>query len=93
MVNEKKTEQAFSLIKFLKLPQDVIDGDSTVRIIGRSRIRIENFRNLAIYTDTQIKLSTNKYNVEIYGKKLKICYYDKDEMEIYGKIEIIKYEE
>lgn len=32
------------------------------------------------------------YILSVSGKKLKICYYDKDEMKISGRLEVIRFE-
>ncbi len=79
------------MIDLLRLPQDVLCEDSIITVLGKTRVKIENYRSILIYSDTRIKLQTKKDPVEVTGKQLRIQYYDKDEMEIWGHIEGIKY--
>lgn len=80
------------LLTALDLPQDVVNGDTIMTWIGKSRLKIENYRNILLYTDEHIRIQTKRYKVGIRGKQLCIRYYDKDEMEIYGSIESVNLE-
>lgn len=79
------------LSELLKLPTDVVCGDTVICILGKSRVKVENYRNIVIYSETMIKLQTKNERIEIIGKKLRIRYYDKDEMEITGRIEGVRF--
>ena len=81
-----------SFLTALSLPQDVVSGDTILTWIGKNRLKIENYRNILIYTDETIRIQAKHYKVIVGGKRLCIRYYDKDEMEIYGTIESVSLE-
>ena len=61
--------------------------------VGRSMVRIENYRSILVYSDTYLKIQAGKYRLSIDGRNLRIRYYDKDEMEITGNIDAIGFDE
>ena len=61
--------------------------------MGRSMVRIENYRSILVYSDTYLKIQAGKYRLSIDGRNLRIRYYDKDEMEITGNIDAIGFDE
>ena len=81
-----------SISDLLKLPTEVTCGDTRMTMIGRSKIKVENYRGILIYTETVIKIQAINLCICIEGKKLQIRYYDQDEMEIIGRIENIGFE-
>lgn len=93
---EKDREQSkplkYSLAEMLRLPQDAVCGDTLLTFIGKSRLKIENYRSILVYSDTLIRIQGKNYRVAICGKRLWIRYYDKDEMEIGGRIETVNFE-
>ena len=66
-----------------------IFDDTTIMINGRIQFRIENYRSILLYSDTIIRIQANNYQVSICGKNLRIRYYDKDEMEVFGQIDSV----
>ncbi len=78
--------------ELLKLPQDVVSGESNLTMIGTGQIRIENYRSILIYSDTMIKVQGRNYKIRVEGRRLCIRYYDKDEMEIVGAIGAVVFE-
>lgn len=72
--------------------QDVIHGETSLTLLGRQTIKIENYRSILLYTDDHVRIQTRHYKVNIKGKQLCIRYYDKDEMEICGMIGTIGFE-
>ena len=90
-MKKKKTARNF-LSDALRLPEDVVKGESLLTFIGRSAVRIENYRGILFYTDTNIRIQAKAYRLSVSGSRLSIRYYDKDEMEITGKIETITFE-
>lgn len=76
----------------LRLPQDACLGETILTFIGKTTVRIENYRSILIYSDTGIKIQAKRYKLSVAGRNLKIRYYDKDEMEIVGQIEHINFE-
>ena len=90
-MKKKKTDRNF-LSDALRLPEDVVKGESLLTFIGRSAVRIEKYRSILFYTDTNIRIQAKAYRLSVSGSRLSIRYYDKDEMEITGKIETITFE-
>ena len=67
-------------------------GETLLTLIGTRAVHIENYRSILVYTDTEIRIQCRHYILSVSGKKLKICYYDKDEMKISGRLEVIRFE-
>ena len=89
---ERKRERVKrSVAERFKLPKDVVCGDTVVCVLGRGTVKVENYRSILVYSEVLIRLQAKKDQVEIAGKKLRIRYYDKDEMEIIGKIESVHF--
>lgn len=92
----KKIRESGKLVRgiseLLKLPTEVTCGDTRMIMIGRSKLKIENYRGILIYTETMIKIQAINLIVSIDGKRLQIRYYDQDEMEIIGWIEDVRFE-
>jgi len=59
-------------------------SETTIMVVGQSLLRIENYKSILLYSDRNIRVQAKKYQVSIAGEKLRIRYYDKDEMEIIG---------
>lgn len=71
---------------------DVMRGETILTLIGTRAVHIENYRSILVYTDSEIRIQCRHYILSVSGKKLKICYYDKDEMKISGRLEVIRFE-
>lgn len=89
---KKKTYGRDTLAESLKLPRDAVSGETLLTAIGKNTLRVENYRSILIYSDTSIKLQAKRYKLSVSGRNLKIRYYDKDEMEIVGQIQDVKFE-
>ena len=90
MKGKRKSENTFrTLSELLKLPTDVTYGDTRVVMIGRSKVRVENYRGILVYEENVIKVQAMNLIVRVEGKQLQIRYYDQDEMEIVGRIELV----
>lgn len=89
---KKKTYDRDALAESLKLPRDAVLGETLLTAIGKNTLRVENYRSILIYSDTSIKLQAKRYKLSISGRNLRIRYYDKDEMEIVGQIQDVKFE-
>ena len=74
------------------LPQDVIHGETILTFIGKQKLKIENYTHILIYSDDKIRIQAKLYKITVDGTHLYIRYYDKDEMEICGKINGVKFE-
>lgn len=71
---------------------DAMKGETILTLIGMRAVHIENYRSILVYTDSEIRIRCRHYILSVSGKKLKICYYDKDEMKISGRLEVIRFE-
>ena len=71
---------------------DAMKGETILTLIGMRAVHIENYRSILVYTDTEIRILCRHDILSVSGKKLKICYYDKDEMKISGRLEVIRFE-
>ena len=80
------------LAESLGLPLDASRGETILTFVGRSMVRIENYRSILVYSDTYLKIQAGKYRLSIDGRNLRIRYYDKDEMKISGRLEVIRFE-
>lgn len=80
------------LVESLHLSRDACLGETILTFVGRSILRIENYRSILTFTDTSIRIQAKRYKVCIDGRQLSICYYDKDEMEIRGNIGTVSFE-
>lgn len=73
------------------LPKDVIYGVPIVTVIGRMELCIENYRGIIEYNEQLIRIQTKKGQIKISGKRLMICRYTGDEMQITGQIDAVEY--
>ena len=71
---------------------DAMKGETILTRIGMRAVHIENYRSILVYTDSEIRIQCRHYILFVSGKKLKIRYYDKDEMKISGRLEVIRFE-
>ncbi|MGN0158049.1 MAG: YabP/YqfC family sporulation protein [Brotaphodocola sp.] len=71
----------------LKLPKDVVLGEVLITFIGRYSVMIENYRGILIYDDHVVKLQAKNCKLTIHGKRLRIEYYNHEEMKISGQIQ------
>ena len=70
----------------MKLPRDVCMGEALVSMEGRHSLVIENYRNILLYTENEVKIQARTCKISVRGKGLSIQYYDKEEMKITGRI-------
>lgn len=89
---KRKSHGQDGITRALGLWQDACLGETMLTFIGKTAVRIENYRSLLIFSDTSIKIQAKRYRLSVSGKRLTIRYYDKDEMEIAGQIESIHFE-
>lgn len=90
---KRKRDRMNGLAESLGLPLDASRGETILTFVGRSMVRIENYRSILVYSDTYLKIQAGKYRLSIDGRNLRIRYYDKDEMEITGNIDAIGFDE
>jgi len=79
------------IINSLKLPADVLMGDSIVTITGNKSAWIENYRGMIEYADERILLQGKNCQICFEGTNLSIDYYTNEDMKIGGIIKSVSY--
>ncbi len=79
------------LAESLKLPKDLINGDSIISLTGNEEAWIENYKGIIEYTPESIFLQLKNGKVCFCGKELHIAFYTSEEMQITGVIEEMKF--
>lgn len=77
----------------LKLPKELVNGDSVITIRGNEEIFIENYKGILECSETLIWISTQNFRLCMKGKHLSVAYYTNDEMKVTGNIEQISFME
>lgn len=77
----------------LKLPKELINGDSVITMRGQGEVFIENYRGILECSETLIWVSTKHFRLCVEGKNLCVAYYTNDEMKITGTVEHISFME
>ena len=72
--------------------QEAVMGEPRIIALGSRGVFIENYRRILFYSDTCLRIQTRQRTVCIAGKQLSIRYYDRDEMRITGRVEVIRFE-
>ncbi|MBE5963510.1 MAG: YabP/YqfC family sporulation protein [Lachnospiraceae bacterium] len=80
-----------NIINSLGLPKDVIYGCSTIKVVGRNEMFIQNFKYIIEYNDSIITVKVKEGIINVCGKGLMIENYNCDELKIKGYICEIKY--
>ncbi len=78
-------------VEQLNLPKDVVLGETLVTMLGRYSVVVENYRGILVYNDSMVKLQGKNYRLSICGKRLRIEYYNHDEMKITGQISSVEF--
>lgn len=87
--NESKTKEF--MIESLKIPRDIVMGDSILTLTGNASAHIENYRGILEYTDCHILIQGKNCQICFEGKGLHIDYYTNEDMKISGQISDIQY--
>lgn len=90
MTNKKAGRER--LVQSLKLPGDVLMGDSIVTLTGNREAWIENYRGIIEYTETLIMLQGKNCRISFEGTGLSINYYTNEDMKIVGCIKSVTYQ-
>ena len=77
----------------LKLPRELVMGDSVITMRGQNELFIENYRGILECCETSIWVSTKHFRLCIEGVDLSVAYYTNDEMKVTGKIEHVSFME
>lgn len=71
---------------------DAIKGEPRILMAGQGGVKIENYRKILFYSDTCIRIQTFRRVLSVTGSRLVIRYYDRDEMWITGRVEVVRFE-
>ena len=82
----RKKEQ---LADTLKLPRDMILGESILTMTGNHELWIENYKGIIEYTPKSIILQAKTGQISICGCGLVIDYYTSEDMKIVGEIRCV----
>lgn len=74
------------IFQAMQIPADMARGVARMEISGYQELKIENFRSICSYCETQIRILASGYLIQIEGKKLHIAYYSEWIMRIGGII-------
>ena len=74
------------------MPKDVILDLPRISVCGDREIYIENHKGIMEYTDSSIRIKTDKEVVHINGSELRIIVLKSDRMVINGVFESVDYE-
>ncbi|UJL44877.1 sporulation protein YqfC [Virgibacillus sp. NKC19-16] len=79
------------LVKYLALPSDVMLELPRITIIGQIHVYIENHQGLATYSDTELRLKTNKGFIQITGSSFVLKMMLPEEILLEGTITEVKF--
>ena len=82
----RKKEQ---LADTLKLPRDMVLGESILTMTGNHELWIENYKGIIEYTPKSIILQAKTGQISICGCGLAIDYYTSEDMKIVGEIRCV----
>lgn len=85
-----KTKRHY-LSETLELPADLMQGEVQLRILGDSKLYLENYRYILDYSKEILKIQCKKNRLRIMGENLLIEYFSKDEMLVTGHIEEVSF--
>lgn len=80
-----------NLVTNLELPEEIICNLPSLSLIGRTKLIIENFKNIFEYSDEAIKLNTTCGMLKIEGKELLLKELTKTKVLVNGKLTSIEY--
>ena len=81
-----------ALAQSLELPRDLACRDALLTMTGESQLLVENYRAIREYTPGHLLIQAANCRIRIEGKHLQIRYYNNEEMQIEGRIEVIRFE-
>ena len=77
--------------EMLDLPADAVAGVSSVEIIGNREMLVENHRGIVEYTDTEIKINTDKAILRIMGSGLAVTSMNASQLKLTGVIDTVQF--
>lgn len=75
------------------IPESVVMNIPLVTVQGNSGMRIENYKNIILYTENEIQILSKEMIITVYGKGLSIDTINSESLFISGSFEKIEYKE
>ena len=75
------------------IPESVVMNIPLVTVQGNSGMRIENYKNIILYTENEIQILSKEMIITVYGKRLSIDTINSESLFISGSFEKIEYKE
>lgn len=81
----------FEVADKLDIAKDAALGLSVMTVIGNNQIYVENFKSIVEYENNIIKLLVKNGRITISGERLRIMFYNDEEICVRGQITKIEY--
>ncbi len=88
----KKESVSKKIVNSLNIPEDVVFDIPRMTLYDNREMRIENYKTILEYEETNIKLALKEKFLEILGEKLEITVITDDEISIKGTITSILFQ-
>lgn len=75
------------------VPESVVMNIPLVTVQGNIGMRIENYKNIILYTENEIQILSKEMIITVYGKKLNIDTINSESLFISGIFEKIEYKD
>lgn len=75
------------------VPESVVMNIPLVTVQGNIGMRIENYKNIILYTENEIQILSKEMIITVYGKKLNIDTINSESLFISGVFEKIEYKD
>ncbi|HHT96620.1 MAG TPA: sporulation protein [Clostridiales bacterium] len=89
--DKDKSQYLETLSNKINIPSNIIAGAPIIYSVGRNEICIENYKGIIEYNQVLIKIQSKYFKIHIHGKRLKIVYFNDEEIYITGFIQNINY--
>jgi len=76
----------------LSLPKEIALNLPLITIVGRGEMVIENYKNLAEFSDTQVRVRTSDGLITVQGERLNLQQITSENLLISGRISGVLYE-
>lgn len=80
------------LAETLSLPRDLVLGAPVLTCVGSMSVTVENHRGILEYEPERIRILGKNSRIRILGTGLVISYFNRDSLQIDGRIGEIQYE-
>lgn len=87
-----KKKRFVKLNKLLEIPLEVFSDEPKITCLSFKKIMIENYKNILVYQDVFIKISSSIGNINISGLDLTMEEMNNDDIIVEGMIESIEFE-